>query len=91
MIQLITISKASYTWYLNTAVINPNHIVMVTESVEHNTLLREGKIDLELDKRVSFSRVKMSAASGFDEIIVVGSPRSIIEKMGQNKKQLLKG
>ena len=91
MLELITISNIGSTWYLNKAIINPNHIVMVTESVEHNGLLKEGKINLGLDSGVVFSSVKMAAISGFTELIVVGSPSYIMEKINRNTKQLLKG
>ena len=91
MLELITISNIGSTWYLNKAIINPNHIVMVTESVEHNGLLKEGKINLGLDSGVVFSSVKMAAISGFTELIVVGSPSYIMEKINKNTKQLLKG
>jgi hypothetical protein len=66
-------------------------MVSISEAVEHNTLLREGKIDLSLDKNVTFSKVKMNPSTGYTDFIVVGSPSSIMEKMNRNTKQLLKG
>ncbi len=91
MLELITISNVGLEWYLNKVIINPNHIVMVTESVEHNGLLKEGKLKLGLDPSIKFSNVKMAAISGFTELIVVGSPSHIMEKINKNTKQLLKG
>jgi len=91
MLELVTISSVNSTWYLNKAIINPNHIVMVTESMEHNSLLKEGKINLGLDPSMKFSSVKMAAISGFTELIVIGSPSFIMEKINRNTKQLLKG
>lgn len=91
MIELIAISKAANNWYINKVIINPNHVSIVIESDEHNSLLREGVIDLALDPQVKFSKVKMMASSGFTELIVIGSPATIMEKMGRNTKQLLKG
>ena len=91
MIELITISKAGENWYLNKVVINSQHIAMVVESKDHNRLLREGKINLDLDPQVQFSKVRMVATSGFDELIAIGSPVVIMEKMNRNTKQLLKG
>ena len=91
MLELVTISNTGSEWYLNKAIINPNHIVMVTESREHNSLLKEGKIELGFNPNISFSKVQMAAISGFSELIVVGSPSSIMEKINKNKKQLLKG
>ena len=91
MIELITISKAGQTWYLNKVIINPQHVATITESKEHNQVLSEGQFNLGLDPNIQFSKVKMVASSGFDELIAVGSPSSIMEKMNLNTKQLLKG
>ena len=54
-------------------------------------MLREGQIDLSLNEGVTFSKVKMNPATGYDEFVVVGSPTMIMEKANRNKKQLLKG
>ena len=91
MLELITISKVGQNWYLNKAVVNPQHIATVTESIEHVNMLKEGKIELGLNDQVIFSKVRMAAISGFTELIVVGSPSSIMEKINRNTKQLLKG
>ena len=91
MIELITIFQANHNWYLNKVYVNPDHIVSISDSMEYNKLLREGKIDLAFDNKVSFSKIKMNPATGYDEFIVVGSPSSIMEKVTRNTKQLLKG
>ena len=91
MLELITISNIGGSWYLNKAIVNPQHIALVLPSNEHNDLMMEGKINLGLDPQVTFSKVKMAAISGFTELIVVGSPYMILEKIGKNTKQLLKG
>lgn len=91
MVELITISNAAGNWYLNKVVINPKHIAVVAESREHNRLLKEGKIDLGFNQQIEFSKIQMAITSGFDELIAIGSPASIIEKLGRNSKQLLKG
>ena len=91
MIELITISRVSQNWYLNKVIVNPNHVVTITDSPEHNLMLVEGKINLSLRDDVTFSKVKMDPRTGYDEFIVVGTPSSIMEKMNRNTKQLLKG
>ena len=91
MIELITISHVGQTWYLNKVIVNPNHIVTITEANEYNKLLREGKIDLSFNESVVFSKVKLNPATGYDDFVVVGSPRMIMEKANKNTKQLLKG
>ena len=91
MIELITILQANQTWYLNKIYVNSKHIVTITESHEHNKLLREGKIQLSFDNNVVFSKLKMEYSTGFNELIVVGCPATIMEKINRNSKQLLKG
>ena len=91
MIELITISNAGGNWYLNKVIVNPNHISSVVESQEHTRLVKEGKMQLGFNDHVRFSKVSMAITSGFSEFIAVGSPVSILEKIGQNTKQLLKG
>ena len=91
MIELITITQTREIWYLNKVIVNPNHIVTITEASEHNRMLKEGRIDLSLNEGVTFSKVKMNPITGFDEFVVVGSPTMIMEKANRNTKQLLKG
>lgn len=91
MIELITIFQANQNWYLNKVFVNSNHVITISEAADHNRLLKEGKIDLSLDSNVTFSKVKMNPTTGFDEFIVVGSPKVIMEKMNRNRRQLLKG
>tara|TARA_A100001515_G_C4579208_1_gene212430 strand:+ start:34 stop:309 length:276 start_codon:yes stop_codon:yes gene_type:complete len=91
MIELITIFHANQTWYLNKVIVNPSHIVTITEATDHIKMLREGKINLSLNEGVIFSKVKMNPVTGYDEFIVVGSPSMIMEKANKNTKQLLKG
>ena len=91
MIELITISQVGQTWYLNKIIVNPKYVSTVVESQEHSRLLNEGKINLGLGPHVVFSKVKMAALSGFEELVVIGSPSSIMEKITKNTKQLLKG
>ena len=91
MIELITIFKTNQNWYLNKVFVNSEHIMTIAESVEHNSLLKEGKISLPLSESITFSIVRMDPKTGFKEFVVVGSPTMILEKMKHNKKQLLKG
>ena len=91
MIELITISQANQMWYLNKVYVNPNHVVMVTRAEAFDKMLSEGKINLSLDKNISFSEVKMNPITGYDKFIVIGSPYTIMEKINKDNRQLLKG
>jgi len=72
-------------------VVNPNHISVVSEANDINSLLKEGKIQIGLNEHVTFSRITMSLQSGFDELVVVGTPTELLEKVRNSTKQLLKG
>ena len=91
MIELITIFQTNQNWYLNKIYVNSKHIVSVSDASSYNKLLKEGKIDLAFDNNITFSKVKINPVTGYDELVVVGNPFSIIEKMDKNTKQLLKG
>ena len=87
----MSITKAGETWYLNKVVINSQHIAIVSEAREHNIMLKEGRIPIGLNEHVSFSSVTMDVKSGFEELIVVGTPEQLLEKIKGTNRQLLKG
>jgi len=91
MIELVSIVKAGETWYLNKVIVNSQYITTVRESKEHNVMLKEGKIHIGLNEHVTFSSITLNSKTGFDEMIVVGSPEQLLEKIKKNNKQLLKG
>ena len=91
MIELVSIIKTGENWYLNKVVVNPNHISVVEEASDITALLREGKIVMGLNEFVTFSRVTMASKSGFSELVIVGSPTELLEKVKKSSKQLLKG
>tara|TARA_R110000824_G_scaffold66418_5_gene172351 strand:+ start:514 stop:789 length:276 start_codon:yes stop_codon:yes gene_type:complete len=91
MIELVSIVKTGETWYLNKVVVNSQYITTVSESQKHNTMLKEGKIHIGLNEHVTFSSITLDTKSGFDEMIVVGSPEQLLEKIKGTNKQLLKG
>ena len=81
MIELVNITKAGQTWFLNKVVINPQHISVVCEADDVNELLKEGKINIGLNEHVTFSRITMTSRSGYEDLIVVGSPTQLLEKI----------
>lgn len=91
MIELVSIVKTGETWYLNKVVVNSQYITTVSESREHNTMLKEGKIHMGLSEHVTFSSITLNTQSGFDKMIVVGSPEQLLEKIKRTSKRLLKG
>ena len=91
MLELVSISKIGDNWHLSRIVVNSEHISIITEAVSYNNLHREGKIDLGLNPKVTFSKVSMKGHSGFTDLIAIGSPEQILEKINTKAKILLKG
>ena len=55
-----------------------------------NDLLNK-KINLGLDKNITFTKIKINESSSFSEIIVVGTPEMIESKINTSTKKLLRG
>ena len=92
MIKLIQISRYNPTDYqLRKIYLNPKHIIFMSEHIPFKQDLAEGRINLGLDKNISFTKIKINENFGISEIVVVGSPDIVESKIFNNsKKRLLK-
>ena len=92
MIELIQIEKTIGTEFqLKKIYINPSHIIFISEDVKYKSFLREGKINLDIDRNAIFSKIRLNEGQYASEIVVVGDPASIQSKLIINKKTLLRG
>ena len=92
MVKLVQIRKHNHTDYrIQNIYLNPEHIIFMSEHHVFKQDLIEGKIKLAIDKSASFTKIKVNENSGFSEIVVIGSPDIIEEKIHSNSKRLLKG
>jgi len=71
--------------------VNPDHVVCLRSEPNYGRLLQEGVLPEGLDSRQEFTRVHMSRGQLGLDIIVVGSPSSIEDKLGRTEKQVLRG
>jgi hypothetical protein len=71
--------------------VNPDHVVCLRSEPNYGRLLQEGVLPEGLDSRQEFTRVHMSRGQLGLDIIVVGSPSSIEDKLGRKEKQVLRG
>ncbi len=71
--------------------VNPDHVVCLRSEPNYGKLLQEGVLPEGLDNRQEFTRVHMSRGQLGLDIIVVGSPSSIEDKLGRIQKQVLRG
>jgi len=67
--------------------INPKSVSMIRAEPGMKRHLSEGKLPEGIDERVEFSRISVESS----QIIVVGSPQVIEQKLNKEAKQLLKG
>ena len=71
--------------------INPEHVVCLREEPRFKTLLQEGLLPEGIDARQDFTRVYMNRGQAGLDIVVVGKPHLIEDKIDKTKKQILKG
>ena len=79
------------SYKLREVFINPEHVVCLRAEVRLKTLLKEGDLPEGLDKRQEFTRVYMNRGQLGLDVVVVGCPHTVEEKINKAKKILLKG
>mgnify|MGYP003137157773 CR=1 FL=1 len=71
--------------------VNPEHVVCLREDETYNRFLSEGRLGA-LDKRQIITRVYLNRGQSGIDLVVVGEPTAIQEKLGLgSNKQLLRG
>ena len=70
--------------------VNPEHIVCLREDEKYKRLLLENQLG-DLNKNQTFTRVYMNRGQSGIDVVVVGEPSHIQEKLGLATKQLLRG
>ena len=75
---------------INRIFLNPEHIISVTEDNLTYHELKETLITAGVHKQVIISEVKIYNGSTVDNILIMGTPSQIREKLS-NKKQILRG
>ena len=91
LIQIKQDTRGNYS--LVNVYINPEQIVYISENRMMKTQLQEGKINLGLNQTfTNFSNIRMNHHNHASEMIVIGDPGLIEEKIYKKRqKQLLKG
>jgi hypothetical protein len=69
-------------------VINPDHIVCLREDPAMILAGRSGEMPAELDQRQSFTRLHLDRGQLGMDIVVVGSPNQVLDKLGLSKSTL---
>ena len=90
--ELLTASKnAKQKFTLREIYINPKHVISLREDANFERRLSEGVLPPELDDRQRFTRLTIDKGHAGLEIIVIGAPDVVEEKMRSAKRELLQG
>ena len=91
LVELISIKRISNNDFrLEKVYLNPKHIVYLTEDRTYKQALMENKINLDLNKNVDFTKIRMTDNALITELTVVGAPSDIESKMSKRQKILLR-
>ncbi len=94
LVELIQIKQDTNGNYsLSNVYINPQQIVFISENKSMKQKLVEGKLNLGLNQSfTNFSNIRMNHHNYASELVVVGDPGLIEQKIFlKTQKQLLKG
>ena len=84
----LTSSKQKYT--LRDIFINPEHVVMIREDSRLAKLNESDSLLPGMDQNHKFTKLTINRGQTGTEIVVVGSPSTVEQKLQQNK-QLIRG
>ncbi len=91
MIRLVEVQQRMSSFRLTEVYVNPEHVVAIREDERMVQILREGKLPDNLDERQSFTKIYIDRGHTGIDMTVVGDIQQIKEKLGLNKRTLLKG
>jgi len=70
--------------------INPEHVVCLRSDDTTRQRLRENKLPKNLDERQEFTRIQLNRGHNGLDIVVVGDPATVEQKL-QTARQVLRG
>jgi hypothetical protein len=82
-------SRQKYT--LREVYVNPKHVVSLREERNYKQKLEEGKLPEELDMRQQFTRLTLDKGSTGLEIVIIGAPQLVEQKLQGEGRDVLLG
>ena len=82
-------TQKSYT--LREVYVNPEHVVSLREEFSFKQKLEEGVMPDTLDSRQGFTRITLDRGQTGLDIIVIGQPNLVEEKLKGDRRELLHG
>ena len=91
MVKLVEVQQRMNNFRLTEVYVNPEHVVAMREDERMTQVIREGKLPENLDDRQSFTKIYIDRGHTGIDMTVIGDVQQIKEKLGLNKRTLLKG
>jgi hypothetical protein len=84
-------SVANKTFSLREISVNPNHVICLREESTMLRRLNEGTLPDGLDNRQRFTKLTLDRGHTGLELVVVGEPSQVKEKLQISARELLRG
>jgi len=84
-------AEVQRSYSLKEVTVNPAHVVCLREDSGTAQRLQEGALPEGLDGRQRFTKVYLDRGQAGIDIVVVGSPAQIQERLGIDRRELLRG
>ena len=90
LVKLTKVDMVNNEPTINRVFLNPQHVISIIEDNLKYHALKEGLIRAGIHEQLSVSEVKVYNGSSVETMLIMGSPRSIKEKLSNNR-QILRG
>jgi len=90
LVKLTKVDMVNNEPTINRVFLNPQHVISIIEDNLKYHELKEGLIRAGIHEQLSVSEVKVYNGSSVETMLIMGSPRSIKEKLSNNR-QILRG
>ena len=84
-------SVANKTYSLREVTVNPQHVICLREESTMTRRLNEGSLPEGLDSRQGFTKVTLDRGQTGLDLVVVGNPAQIKEKLQICVREILRG
>jgi hypothetical protein len=91
MVKFVEIIKDRNNFSLREVFINPTHVVSLREDGFMKRNLKEGKLPSDLDLRQDFTKITLNKGTTGQELIVIGAPTLVENKLNGSPQELLRG
>jgi len=84
-------SVATKNYTLREITINPQHVICLREDSIMANRLNEGNLPQGLDTRQRFTKVTLDRGQSGLELVIVGDPSQVKEKLRLSNREMLRG